>query len=81
MHDIVQDWLPEGVSPVWLSYYSRRGVMQVARGKSKKPGEPKCRGCGGLLEGRETVVVAGKKWHTECVVQKGKKIPKEYQKS
>ncbi|MDQ7822987.1 MAG: hypothetical protein RDV48_09360 [Candidatus Eremiobacteraeota bacterium] len=51
----------------------------MGKGSAKKPGEPKCRGCGGLLEGKEVVKVGGNKWHKECAEQKGKKIPKEYQ--
>jgi hypothetical protein len=51
----------------------------VARGKSKKPGDPKCRGCSGLLEGRSVVRIGGNNWHYECAVKAGKKIPKEYQ--
>ncbi|MCL5037637.1 MAG: hypothetical protein M1269_11065 [Chloroflexi bacterium] len=50
----------------------------MAREKGKKPGDPKCRGCGGIMEGREAVKVGGKKWHKECAVKAGKKIPKEY---
>jgi len=50
-------------------------------GSSKKPGEPKCRGCGGLLEGKDVVKVGGNKWHKECAEQKGKKIPIEYKSS
>lgn len=53
----------------------------MARGKSKKPGEPKCRGCGGLLEGQETVKISGKKWHKECAEKQGKKISAEQQKA
>lgn len=52
----------------------------MARGKTKTPSEPKCRGCRGLLEGRFVVKVGGNKWHYECAVKAGKKIPKEYQK-
>ncbi len=51
----------------------------MARGKEKKPSDPKCRGCGGLLEGRQTVRIAGNKWHVECAQKAGKKIPREYQ--
>lgn len=50
----------------------------MAKGSSKKPGDPKCRDCGGMLEGRATVVVGGYKWHQECAEKKGKFIPREY---
>jgi len=50
----------------------------MAKGSAKKPGEPKCRGCGGLLEGKTVVKVGGRKWHLECAKEKGKNIPKEY---
>lgn len=50
----------------------------MAKGSNKKPGPPKCRGCGGLLEGKETVKISKNKWHKECALKKGKKIPKEY---
>ncbi len=51
----------------------------MAKGSAKKPGEPKCKGCGGLLEGKTVVKVGGNKWHKECAENKGKKIPREYQ--
>jgi hypothetical protein len=51
----------------------------VARGKAKKPSDPKCRGCNSLLEGRSTLKIGGNNWHYECAVKAGKKIPKEYQ--
>jgi hypothetical protein len=41
-------------------------------------GGAKCRGCKGTLEGNKYVKVAGKKWHKDCAVKEGKKIPKEY---
>ncbi|MFP4496986.1 MAG: hypothetical protein ACLFQV_02145 [Vulcanimicrobiota bacterium] len=50
----------------------------MARGKEKKPSEPKCRGCGGLLEGKPVVKIGGNKWHLECAQKAGKHIPKEY---
>lgn len=50
----------------------------MARGSAKKPGEPKCRGCGGLLEGRPVVKVGGARWHRECAERAGKFIPREY---
>jgi len=50
----------------------------VARGKAKKVGEPRCRGCGGFLEGKPIVKIGGKKWHIECAIKAGKHIPKEY---
>lgn len=52
----------------------------MARAKSKKVGDPKCRGCSGMIEGRSKVIIDGKKWHVECAKKAGKKIPKEYQK-
>jgi hypothetical protein len=51
----------------------------VARGKAKKPSDPKCRGCNSLLEGRSVLRIGGNNWHYECAVKAGKKIPKEYQ--
>jgi hypothetical protein len=51
----------------------------MAKGSAKKPGEPKCRGCGGLLEGKTVVKIGGRKWHKECAVEKKKKLPTEYQ--
>jgi hypothetical protein len=50
----------------------------MARGSAKKPGEPKCRGCGGFTEGKEIVKIGGKRWHKECAEKAGKKIPREY---
>lgn len=50
----------------------------MARGSAKKPGEPKCRGCSGLLEGKEVVRIGSSKWHQECAKKAGKMIPKEY---
>ena len=50
----------------------------MAKGSAKKPGPAKCRGCGGLMEGKESAVINGKKWHKECIEKKGKKIQKEY---
>jgi hypothetical protein len=52
----------------------------LARGKTKKPSEPKCRGCNGLLEGGNVVKIGGAKWHIECARKNGKKVPKEYDK-
>ena len=52
----------------------------MAKGSAKKPGEPKCRGCGGLLEGKQIARIGGNKWHLECAQQKKKFIPKEYAK-
>jgi len=51
----------------------------MAKGSAKKPGEPKCRGCSGPLEGKNIVLIGGNKWHRECAEKSGKKIPKEYQ--
>ncbi|MFH0801435.1 MAG: hypothetical protein V2A78_03490 [bacterium] len=50
----------------------------MAKGSAKKPGEPKCRGCGGLLEGKDNVKIGGSKWHKECAEKKGKMIPREF---
>lgn len=50
----------------------------MAKGSSKKPGDPKCRDCGGLVEGRPTVRVGAYKWHQECAEKKGKFISREY---
>lgn len=52
----------------------------MAKGSPKKPGPAKCRGCGGLIEGKAMAIIAAKKWHKECAEQKGKKLPKEYNK-
>ncbi|MHB2018656.1 MAG: LIM domain-containing protein [Candidatus Xenobia bacterium] len=50
----------------------------MAKGSAKKPGEPKCRGCGGALEGKPMVKIGGAKWHRECAEKAGKKIPREF---
>jgi len=51
----------------------------MAKGTSqKKPGEPKCRECGGALEGKVVVKIGGNRWHKECAEKKGKHIPIEY---
>lgn len=50
----------------------------MARGTQKKPGEPKCKACGGLLEGKPMVRIGGYGWHKECAEKKGKFIPREY---
>ena len=52
-------------------------AKNVSSGKSstKKPGDPKCRGCHGLLENSEAIRIGGAKWHYECAVKAGKKIP------
>lgn len=50
----------------------------MAKGSSKKPGDPKCRACGGLLEGRAVVRIGGNKWHSECAEKQSKFIPVEY---
>jgi hypothetical protein len=46
----------------------------MAKGSAKKPGDPKCRGCSGLLEGKPTVKIGGAKWHRECAERAGKKL-------
>jgi hypothetical protein len=45
---------------------------------TKKPGPAKCRYCGGLIEGGKFVKIGGRKWHRECALKAGKKIPREY---
>lgn len=52
----------------------------MSKASPKKAGSPKCRGCGGLLEGKAMAIIAHKKWHKECAEKMGKKIPKEYNK-
>jgi len=41
-------------------------------------GGAKCRGCRGTIEGNQYVKVSGNKWHKDCALKAGKKIPKEY---
>lgn len=53
----------------------------MAKGSAKKPGDPKCRGCSGILEGRSVVRIGGVKWHRECAEKQGKKIPREYREA
>lgn len=53
-------------------------MAEPKKSGGKKPGPPKCRGCGGGLEGRAVAKIGGNKWHQECAEQKGKKIPREY---
>lgn len=53
-------------------------AQEGKKGTSKKPGPPKCRGCGGLLEEKETLYIGGSKWHRRCAEQKKKHIPIEY---
>ncbi|MCE1246161.1 MAG: hypothetical protein LWY06_05920 [Firmicutes bacterium] len=53
----------------------------MSRGKAKKIGDPKCRACNGLLEGRAVVKIGGRKWHLDCAVKAGKHIPTEYKKT
>ncbi len=50
----------------------------MGKGSAKKPGEPKCKGCYGMLEGRDVVRIGGARWHKECAEKSGKKIPAEY---
>jgi len=50
----------------------------MAKGSQKKSGEPKCRECGGALEGKVVVKIGGSRWHKECAEKKGKFIPIEY---
>jgi hypothetical protein len=45
---------------------------------TKKPGPAKCRYCRGLIEGGKFVKIGGRKWHRECALKAGKKIPREY---
>jgi hypothetical protein len=53
----------------------------MARSSSKKPGEPKCRGTGAQVEGRDWVRIGGSKWLREAAEAKGKFIPLEYRKA
>lgn len=53
-------------------------MAEPKKSSGKKPGPPKCRGCGGVLEEKAVVKIGSNKWHSECAKQKGKKIPKEY---
>ena len=50
----------------------------MGKGSAKKPGEPKCKGCYGVLEGKDVVKIGGYRWHKECAEKGGKKIPAEY---
>ena len=51
----------------------------MAKGaSSKKPSAPKCRGGGGLLEGRSIAKIGGSKWLLETAQKAGKFIPVEY---
>lgn len=52
--------------------------MAKSSSSFKKPGDPKCRACGGMLEGRATAIIGGSKWHLECAQKQGKFIPVEY---
>ena len=52
----------------------------MAKGSAKKPGEKKCRGSAGLIEGRDWVRIGGAKWLREVAEQKGKFIPHECRK-
>ena len=52
----------------------------MAKGSAKKPGEKKCRGSSGLIEGRDWVRIGGAKWLREVAEQKGKFIPLEFRK-
>lgn len=51
---------------------------ETRKTSNKKPGPPKCRGCGGIVDEKETILVGGNKWHRKCAEQKGKKVPVEY---
>ncbi len=53
-------------------------MAQKKKASIKKPGPAKCRYCRGLLEGTRWVKIGGKKWHRECALKAGKKIPREY---
>ena len=52
----------------------------MAKGSAKKPGDKKCRGSAGPIEGRDWVRIGGSKWLREVAEQKGKFIPLEYRK-
>jgi hypothetical protein len=56
-------------------------AQEGKKGASKKPGPPKCRACGGLVDEKETVYIGGKRWHYRCAEQKKKFIPREYVRS
>lgn len=53
-------------------------AQEEKKGTKKKPGPPKCRGCGGLLDAKERIRLGGNRWHRRCAEQKGKKVPREY---
>lgn len=50
----------------------------MAKGSNKVPGESKCRGSQGVLEGRDWVRIGGNKWLREVAEKQGKYIPLEY---
>ncbi len=52
----------------------------MAKGSAKKPGDKKCRGSAGPIEGRDWVRIGGSKWLREVAEQKGKFIPLEFRK-
>jgi len=52
--------------------------IEKEKGSSKKPGPPKCRGCGSIVDEKESLIIGGNKWHRACAEQKKKHIPKEY---
>lgn len=54
--------------------------LEGKKGSPKKPGPPKCRGCGGVVDVKETILIGSNKWHRRCAEQKKKYIPQEYAK-
>jgi len=53
-------------------------ALEDKKASNKKPGPPKCRGCSGLVDLKEVIIVGGNKWHRRCAEQKKKHVPKEY---
>ena len=53
-------------------------AQEGKKGSAKKPGPAKCRGCGGLLDEKDRILIGGNKWHQRCAESKKKLIPKEY---
>ncbi len=50
----------------------------MAKASKKVPGEPKCKGSGAPIEGRDWVKIGGAKWLREVAEKQGKFIPLEY---
>lgn len=53
--------------------------LEGKKGSAKKPGPPKCRGCGTLVDPKDAILIGGNKWHRRCADQKKKHIPREYE--